>query len=194
MGKAEELSARDLTRATTALFFLDSGNGESPLFLSAWTWWLLEVVCPLLLPLRLLLLGAEEPSRRAPDYERRSDPHHSARALLLSRRRRFLSSFSLDAGAHISVMRSPTCWLVVVLRWVPVRDNREREYVVSPPHFYEHSFFLVLFLFLFVFLYTVLSRASLRLLRTNPRQEICAVFPSKLTSFLLRVLGKMCLT
>lgn len=63
MGKAEEVSARDLTRATTALFFLDSGNGESPLFLSAWTWWLLEVVCPLLLPLRLLLLGAEESSR-----------------------------------------------------------------------------------------------------------------------------------
>lgn len=134
--RAEEVSARDLTRATTAHFFFDSGNGESPLFLSAWTWWLLEVLSPLLLLLRLLLLGAEEPSCCASDYERRSDPHVSARALLLPRRRRFLSSFSLDAGAHISVMRSPTCWLVVVLRWVPVRDNREREYVVSPPHFY----------------------------------------------------------
>lgn len=115
--------------------FFDSGNGESPLFLSAWTWWLLEVWCLLLLPL-LPLLGAEEPSCRASNYERRSDPHLSARVLLLPRRRRFLSSFSLDAGAHISVMRSPTCWLVVVLRWVPVRDNREREYVVSAPHFY----------------------------------------------------------
>lgn len=34
---------------------------------------------------------------------------------------------TLDASRHVSVMRSPTCWLVVVLRWVPIRDNGERE-------------------------------------------------------------------
>lgn len=37
---------------------------------------------------------------------------------------------TLDASRHISVMRSPTCWLVVVL-WVPIGDNGEREYDVS---------------------------------------------------------------
>ncbi|RVE68024.1 hypothetical protein OJAV_G00087650 [Oryzias javanicus] len=33
---------------------------------------------------------------------------------------------TFDASQHISVMRSPTWWLVDVLRWVPVRDNGEQ--------------------------------------------------------------------
>ncbi|CAB1434890.1 unnamed protein product [Pleuronectes platessa] len=51
-----------------------------------------------------------------------------------STRRRSPTSFrvTLDASRHISVMRAPAGWSVVVLRWVPVRDNGEREY---DPHY-----------------------------------------------------------
>lgn len=115
----------DLLGPRRFFFLLLTAEMSSSLFFSASSSWL-KVSFPIFSP---------RSSRMQATWARKQRPFRRTALARMSTYNIISLPTSLrltfDTSQHISVMRSPTWWLVDVLRWVPVRDKGEREYPVQ---------------------------------------------------------------